>query len=606
MGIIDRKITAFSKKISDRPMKERNQGTNIKLYIETPSNELKSALNGVIDDVVADYETKINVDTKLAPVAANSQNALNKVNALENQVGDFDSRISTATKKSGEALSKTTVLEGQFNQLIINEGDSNAEIVAARVKADGTEFNSLSERLNASDAAFESHLSDYATLLINVKYPPLPLESAKADGLTNVTIAIQAIIDYISGLGGGTVYLPKGTYLVSGITLPSNICLLGAGKGLSILKLINNSTHHLIYSAISSNVKISNMTLDGNKANQEINTYFGVEFNAVTNGEIENLEVKNCSAHGIDCRNSSNIHVYKCVSINNYNVGINFNSVLNGFINKNICSGNGMGGIYLENFMSKNCVVSENIVNYNGTEVSHQGILVQAENVHVTDNFTFSNHGVGIDLGNCNKITVKGNYVYDNGSIGIELNSTDNSIVSGNIVIANGRINNSSGIMVIEMGYTGGSNNNIISNNRISLGGTTYQNYAIEVSSAATNTSVIGNDVTGGGNVKNIQNAGTNTVVKDNLGCKNEGCVVAIFDTSSTGDKYLTIPHGMDVVPSVDNITFGITNVGEGLFNVYPPVCISSDGANIIIKITVVAATGISGSVGKLIVGISS
>lgn len=46
-------------------------------------------------------------------------------------------------------------LDGVFDQLIINAGNSNAEIVAARVKADGTRFNTLGERLEKSDEQFD-------------------------------------------------------------------------------------------------------------------------------------------------------------------------------------------------------------------------------------------------------------------------------------------------------------------------------------------------------------------------------------------------------------------------------------------------------------------
>ena len=51
-----------------------------------------------------------------------------------------------------EAINKEqSHLDGAFDQLIINAGNSNAEIVAARVKADGTQFNTLGERLNKND-----------------------------------------------------------------------------------------------------------------------------------------------------------------------------------------------------------------------------------------------------------------------------------------------------------------------------------------------------------------------------------------------------------------------------------------------------------------------
>ena len=54
-----------------------------------------------------------------------------------------------------EAINKEqSNLDGVFEQLIINAGNSNAEVVAARVKADGTQFNTLGERLAKSDEQF--------------------------------------------------------------------------------------------------------------------------------------------------------------------------------------------------------------------------------------------------------------------------------------------------------------------------------------------------------------------------------------------------------------------------------------------------------------------
>ena len=52
-------------------------------------------------------------------------------------------QISTSTAQ--------TNLDSKFNQLIINAGNSNAEIVASRVKADGTQFDTLGKRLDKGD-----------------------------------------------------------------------------------------------------------------------------------------------------------------------------------------------------------------------------------------------------------------------------------------------------------------------------------------------------------------------------------------------------------------------------------------------------------------------
>ena len=60
---------------------------------------------------------------------------------------------------------------------------------------------------------------------------------AKGDGITNDT---QAFINAM-GNGGYNVYIPKGTYIVDGIRIPSNTTLRGSGNRQTILKLPNNA-----------------------------------------------------------------------------------------------------------------------------------------------------------------------------------------------------------------------------------------------------------------------------------------------------------------------------------------------------------------------------
>ena len=60
---------------------------------------------------------------------------------------------------------------------------------------------------------------------------------AKGDAVTNDSTAFQNAINSMStNYGGGTVYVPPGTYVISsGITIPNSIRLVGAGKNVSIL-----------------------------------------------------------------------------------------------------------------------------------------------------------------------------------------------------------------------------------------------------------------------------------------------------------------------------------------------------------------------------------
>ena len=51
-------------------------------------------------------------------------------------------------------------------------------------------------------------------------------------GLTDASTTIQSALDYVSGLGGGTVYIPSGKYLLNNqLQIPSRVTLVGDFKG---------------------------------------------------------------------------------------------------------------------------------------------------------------------------------------------------------------------------------------------------------------------------------------------------------------------------------------------------------------------------------------
>ena len=122
---------------------------------------------------------------------------------------------------------------------------------------------------------------------------------AKGNGVNDDTTAVQAAIDAASVAGGGIVYVPSGTYLVSvagmldgrnyGLMLKGNVTLMGAGSGLTTIKAANNSNMDVIINdrtIATSNIKLIGFKVDGNQANQ-------------TSGKF-NIWIKNCEHFVID------------------------------------------------------------------------------------------------------------------------------------------------------------------------------------------------------------------------------------------------------------------------------------------------------------------
>jgi hypothetical protein len=103
-----------------------------------------------------------------------------------------------------------------------------------------------------------------------------------ADATFDNRTAIQSAIDTVSSAGGGLVYLPKGTFMLSGtgtanegaLRLKSNVTLQGSGIGATILKILDDQAEDVTgvvrttSGEITTNVGLKDLTIDGNKAGQ--------------------------------------------------------------------------------------------------------------------------------------------------------------------------------------------------------------------------------------------------------------------------------------------------------------------------------------------------
>jgi Pectate lyase superfamily protein len=142
---------------------------------------------------------------------------------------------------------------------------------------------------------------------------------AIGDGINDDTIPITNAINYVNGLGGGSVRFPAGTYITSTQLLYSKIHLIGAGIEATTIKLKSATNADLLqgsangYGATMVNVGASNgtgstggvynwsvqdMTLDGNKAGQSSGTSYCMRFYGF-GYIIHNIRIKNGRSGGV-------------------------------------------------------------------------------------------------------------------------------------------------------------------------------------------------------------------------------------------------------------------------------------------------------------------
>lgn len=99
-----------------------------------------------------------------------------------------------------------------------------------------------------------------------------PAFGAAGDGVTNDTAAIQLAINAAQAAGGGTIFFPEGTYLLSSRVNVSTapIHFQGVGRS-SILKRANSANDHIVAFAGTQGGSVRDLEFDCNGANQTSN-----------------------------------------------------------------------------------------------------------------------------------------------------------------------------------------------------------------------------------------------------------------------------------------------------------------------------------------------
>jgi hypothetical protein len=128
---------------------------------------------------------------------------------------------------------------------------------------------------------------------------------AVGDGVTDDTLAFQDAIDACNAAGGGTVFIPNGTYLISSVNtgvvgwagcikLQSNVRLQGESRAGVILKLDADQPvfTRLLIADGATDATVETLTIDGNRTNQ---AFAEEHMSGIFVGNTSRLKVQDCT-----------------------------------------------------------------------------------------------------------------------------------------------------------------------------------------------------------------------------------------------------------------------------------------------------------------------
>jgi hypothetical protein len=251
---------------------------------------------------------------------------LNRIGKLNNDVVADWNKVMTWVM--GEGLQDATntkiddlIAKGTFDDLLQTMFDE--------INTANTNFQNI---INGQVNTLTSSLAEIASKgYTNVLRPYTPLVSAKGDGSTDDLIVIQNIINNVGQNGGGTIFFPKATYMLSSTLWVSysNITLLGAGIDATILKATSTFSGNGLVKAWSTpsyitgngnasynmtslnNIQIIDLTVNGNFTGTPSSTWGGIQFNQVNNGLISGCKLINFTDAGISLEGCTEVIVEK-------------------------------------------------------------------------------------------------------------------------------------------------------------------------------------------------------------------------------------------------------------------------------------------------------
>ncbi|MBA1244042.1 putative Ig domain-containing protein [Pseudomonas japonica] len=403
---------------------------------------------------------------------------------------------------------------------------------------------------------------------------------AVGDGVTDDTAAIQATIDAAAAAGGGTVFVPTGTFIVSAGEEPSDGCLMlksnvymeGAGAGKTTVKVADGSDTKITgvirsaYGEETHDFGLSNLTIDGNRDNTTgkidgwFNGYIPGKDGHDSNVTLSGVEIKDCSGYGFDPHEQTiNMLIENCVS-----------------------HGNGLDGFVADYMIDTKYV---NNVAYDNDRHGFN-IVTSTNDFTMTGNVAYGNGGNGIvvqrgseNIPSPYDVTIEGGSVYGNGAEGVLVKLSSDVTVTGVDIHDNGgagvRIYGSTGVVV---------SNNTLTNNALNapVPEVIIQSYDDTTGVSGkffpgSDNQILGNTITGGANStygvaeRNEDGTDHNTIVGNAISQTTKGSTLTYGDGTYVGATLPTLTiegtSGADTLTGTASNELFLAGAGKDTIN---------------------------------------
>lgn len=292
--------------------------------------------------------------------------------------------------------------------------------------------NSRTSRITAS-YCYPNQTSDIISLIQTIpQLDNVKNYGAKGDGISDDTISIQLALD-----SSTNIYFPPGIYIItSPLRYNAHQFISDQGGDLAIIKQKDGAMIDSILTPknssgiIPNNLTIFRISIDGNIVNNSGANTIGVKVWNPQPCMINQVHIYNCY-NGISSNRNPVVTPYfvTILSVINFNTNYGIELLHRGTISNTNCMNNTVAQL----FLGKNVSVYNSTLIGSTTTGTTAGVIINGNNVYISDSSINSNVGHGIEILNTNPpgIYINNIFIYNNRIVGNSNSIATNYTKSG-------------------------------------------------------------------------------------------------------------------------------------------------------------------------------